>query len=175
MSAISTWKAANFPVSKLMLGVPAYGYINPSKATHLQHRALLHLEQLVNYSASSSSAPLTTVMSEDGGQVQFRDLLNQAALIPGYVNSTNGVSSSGILQYVGYSGFTRLWDSCSSTPFLTSPYTTQVITYDDPQSLGLKAAFAQQAGILGVVMWDLTGDTTQWNLTSALRTGLGKS
>jgi chitinase len=48
-----------------------------------------------------------------------------------------------------------------------------VVTYDDPESLGLKAAFARRAGILGLNMFDAHGDTTQWDLIDAIRGGLG--
>ena len=93
-------------------------------------------------------------------------------------SGNNGGSGSGAgtaeLEFVGYGGFERFWDACSSTPFLSSAYAGQVVTYDDPRSLRAKAAFARRAGMLGVVMWDLTGDTVQWNLTSALREGLGR-
>ena len=49
----------------------------------------------------------------------------------------------------------------------------QVVTYDDPLSLGMKAAFAQGVGLLGVNMFDISGDTDQWDLTDAVRKGLG--
>ena len=73
----------------------------------------------------------------------------------------------------GAGGFTRHWDTCSSTPFLRSEFAEQIITFDDPQSLGLKAAWAKEAGILGVNIFDVHGDTDDWDLTDALRKGLG--
>ena len=73
----------------------------------------------------------------------------------------------------GTGGFTRHWDVCSSTPFLRSEFAEQIITFDDPQSLGLKAAWAKEAGILGVNIFDVHGDTDDWDLVDALRMGLG--
>ena len=35
------------------------------------------------------------------------------------------------------------------------------------------AAFAQGVGLLGVNMFDISGDTDQWDLTDAVRKGLG--
>ena len=99
-----------------------------------------------------------------GAQIQFNSIVDQGALM--FVNSTNGVSN-----FVGYGGFTRFWDSCSSTPFLVSPYSNQVVTYDDPQSLNIKTKFAKQAGILGVAVWDISGDTKQSDLIDALWQG----
>ena len=75
--------------------------------------------------------------------------------------------------FEGAGGFTRHWDVCSSTPFLRSQFAQQVITFDDPQSLGLKAAWAKEAGILGVNIFDLHGDTDDWDLVDSLRNGLG--
>jgi len=122
------------------------------------------------------------------GQIQFRELVRQGALE--YVsdaeaaraNATTGAPTRMELGsgeeirslYTGWSGFTRLWDVCSSTPFLRSPGAQQVVSYDDPLSLGLKAAFVRDAGMLGVNIFDVTGDTDQWDLVDALRKGLGR-
>ena len=76
-------------------------------------------------------------------------------------------------SFDGAGGFTRHWDVCSSTPFLRSEFAEQIITFDDPESLGLKAAWAREAGMLGVNMFDVHGDTDDWDLIDALRMGLG--
>jgi len=76
-------------------------------------------------------------------------------------------------SFQGAGGFTRHWDACSSTPFLRSEFAEQIITFDDPQSLGLKAAWAKEAGILGVNVFDVHGDTDDWDLVDSLRKGLG--
>jgi len=76
-------------------------------------------------------------------------------------------------SFDGAGGFTRHWDLCSSTPYLRSGFAEQIITFDDPQSLGLKAAWAKEAGILGVNIFDVHGDTDDWDLVDSLRKGLG--
>ena len=76
-------------------------------------------------------------------------------------------------SFEGVGGFTRHWDLCSSTPFLRSEFAEQIITFDDPQSLGLKAAWAKEAGILGVNIFDVHGDTDDWDLVDSIRNGLG--
>ncbi|KAF8192629.1 glycoside hydrolase [Pholiota molesta] len=38
VAAYNAWTAANFPASKLVLGLPSYGYISSSTATHLRTR-----------------------------------------------------------------------------------------------------------------------------------------
>ncbi|EMD40796.1 glycoside hydrolase family 18 protein [Gelatoporia subvermispora B] len=141
---------------------------------------------------ASGSPPYEGVVVKDedgktsGGQIQFRELVAQGALE--YVSDAEAAranaSSSAPTRlelggaeirslYAGWSGFVRMWDACSSTPFLRSPGAQQVVTYDDPLSLGLKAAFVRQTGMRGVNIFDVTGDTDQWDLVDALRMGLG--
>ncbi|EED77690.1 hypothetical protein POSPLDRAFT_134913 [Postia placenta Mad-698-R] len=147
----------------------------------------------------AEAGPAIQATNDDGGtddgQVQFRSLVAQGILqyAPqdddggggGGGGGDNGTSAAPTRMtvdgqefdslYEGWSGFTRYWDECSSTPFLRSGAADQVVTYDDPLSLGLKAAFARQSGMLGVNMFDVHGDTDQWDLTDALRKGLGVS
>ncbi|THG95934.1 hypothetical protein EW145_g7877 [Phellinidium pouzarii] len=203
VAAISAWSAAHFPAGRLMLGVPAYGYLNPSTATSLMDkrkrdltsRRFLMRRQSTGgdvddddgtaatadtvAAASAVGNGLITLKSSDGttnsGQIQFNAIVAQGALVSAQVSvlgNNGGAATTSAL--IGFGGFTRFWDACSSTPFLTSPYTKQVVTYDDPQSMSAKGAYAKQAKILGTAMWDLSGDTTQWALTNALRRALGK-
>jgi chitinase len=111
------------------------------------------------------------VVNQDGGadgQVQFCDLVGQGALV------RNSSSSDKEPEFSAAGGFTRYWDECSKTPFLHSPSMGQVITYDDPDSLGMKAAFAKRVGMLGTNMFDIHGDTDQWDLTDSIRRALGR-
>ena len=78
-----------------------------------------------------------------------------------------------VASFEGAGGFIRHWDLCSSTPFLRSDFAQQIITFDDPESLGLKAAWIKEAGILGVNVFDVHGDTDDWDLVDSLRKGLG--
>ncbi|EPQ59486.1 glycoside hydrolase [Gloeophyllum trabeum ATCC 11539] len=157
-SAIGAWVGAGMPASKIVLGVPSYGYISRSTATKLRTRAGLEVD-----GEEVTVADAVILKNEDGGsdngQLQFSDLVSQGALV--------GPS------FDGAGGFTRHWDECSSTPYLTSTGAEQVITYDDPQSLQLKAALAKEQGLLGVNMFDVHGDTDQWDLIDAVRKGLG--
>ncbi|KAI0081698.1 glycoside hydrolase [Panus rudis PR-1116 ss-1] len=130
-----------------------------------------------------------TASNEDGGtdngQIQFRQLVEEGILsyipdsdVPEY-NQTNMSASTRTFggrqirnMFTGNSGFTRYWDDCSNTPYLRSEKGRQVVSYDDPQSLEMKAMFANAAGLLGVNMFDIHGDTDHWDLTDAVRRGL---
>jgi hypothetical protein len=50
------------------------------------------------------------------------------------------------------------WDAISQTPWLYNPSTRMMISYDDPQSIGVKVDYAKCKGIKGVGVWDLTND-----------------
>ncbi|KAL0949420.1 hypothetical protein HGRIS_009481 [Hohenbuehelia grisea] len=172
VSAFNAWTAAGFPASQLVLGLPSYGYISHSTATSLRTRAHgIHRKRQDAAAVSTASTNSAfRVTDEDGGsdgQVQFRGLVAEGALV-----RVPPTDDGGVPQFVGGQGFTRYWDECSATPFLRSPEAGQIITYDDPQSLGMKAAFAKQVGMLGVNMFDVHGDTPEWDLIDATRKGL---
>ncbi|OCF38068.1 hypothetical protein I316_00292 [Kwoniella heveanensis BCC8398] len=170
-AAVSSWTGAGMPASKITLGVPAYGYLQKSTASSLKQRRssfpLPPHKLLVNSTSHQARGSYATVYNDNGGssdgQVMFESLISQGAL-----TWEDG-------GYVGGSGFTRHWDSCSSTPWLKSEHSGQIITYDDPQSMNLKGQFAAQVGLRGCNIFSLDGDWTgsSWPLTDSVRSGLG--
>ncbi|KAF8556981.1 glycoside hydrolase [Imleria badia] len=146
VGSYNAWTSAGFPASKIVLGVPAYGYIVKSNARRL----------------SARSPP--RAYSEDGsGQIQFQSLIDQGILEQ---------SSDGSFPAAASSGFTREWDKCSSSPYLRSNSAEQLISYDDIESLGIKAAWVKKMNMGGVNLFDVHGDTSQHHLTHALRSNL---
>lgn len=168
VAAVEAWTAARFPVEKLVLGLPSYGYISTSTASRLRTRAKTKQKKTKSHSTGSLK-----VINEDGsltGQVQFNDLVRQGALI----RSTPSESSRrNATSFIAGGGFVRRWDPCSETPFLRSVGAHQVIAYDDLESLQLKTIFAREVGMLGVNLFDVHGDTVDWDLTDCIREGLG--
>ena len=81
-----------------------------------------------------------------GQQINFNKLITLGALTK---------DSSG--NYVGRNGYTRGWDTCSTTPFLYNQVRNTVVTYDDPTSIRAKAAFAKSKGIGGIAFWSIEG------------------
>lgn len=69
MAAYYAWTSAKMPPSKLVLGVPSYGYLSMSDATRLRTRALR--------------------LSGDP-QIQFNDLINQTALVRNSTGNFDG-------------------------------------------------------------------------------------
>jgi chitinase len=96
-----------------------------------------------------------------GQQIGFNDLITLGA-----------IAKSGS-AYVARAGYTRYFDSCSSTPFLVNAVRNTVVTYDDPESIQLKAAYALKAGIGGVGFWSMPTDSSDYSLMNAARAGLG--
>jgi chitinase len=145
------------PANQIMLGIAAYGYLQLSTATKLRTRRR-GLDPRATVTVYNPNGGI------DGGQVNFASLVDQGALAQDW---------SG--KWVGAGGFTREWDACSSTPWLKSWASGQIITYDDPDSISMKAQFAKQAGLRGTAVWEITGDMggSNWSLLSAARSGLG--
>ncbi|KAG1755573.1 glycoside hydrolase family 18 protein [Suillus lakei] len=155
VSGYNAWTSAGFPANKLVLGLAGYGYVSNIGVNHLRQRRSPEAPRLHRL------ARRTTVYSDDDHQVQFRDLVSKGIL------QRNG---DGTYAAVPSSGFQRSWDKCSATPFLHSD--TQTIPYDDPESLAMKGAFAKKTGMLGVNMFDVHGETDQWDLITAARNAL---
>lgn len=156
VSAFNAWHEAGFDASQLVLGIPSYGYVSDSKEDHLRTR---HVAASRFFPPRAESV---RVHAADGtqGQVSFRELVKQGAL----EKNKEGYQSAG--------GFERHWDACSGTPFLRSKEEEQMISYDDIESLEMKAKFVRDTGMLGVNMFSIDGDTDEWELTDAVRNAL---
>ncbi|KAM0754841.1 glycoside hydrolase, partial [Meredithblackwellia eburnea MCA 4105] len=211
-SAIATWTAAGMPASKILMGVPSYGYISSSTKTTLVHKRSeptptrpLDLDALPNHNrgysnsgtykspmhrrwelgrarnkkrkeeeraaklaAEKEQANSLAKRQTDGNQIQFYELLSYGVIVESGATST-------YTTYKGTNGYTLAWDTCSSTPYLYDVSRKVVITFDDPQSMVLKGQMAATKGIGGIGMWDISGDTPEWDLVNAFRVGMGLS
>lgn len=146
-AGVKQWSAAGMPRNKILLGIPSYGYINTSGKKTLRTRAV----GLSSLDGSSGS-----------GQINFNMLVQQGALKKG---------ADGL--YDGAGGFTKYWDDCSDTPFLSDG--SRVISYDDTSSTFDKGAFASAAAIGGISMWSIDGDTKDWALVNSAIAGMSST
>jgi chitinase len=71
------------------------------------------------------------------------------------------------------SGFVRYWDSISAVPWLYNEKSGILITYDDPESLTLKAEYVTNHHLGGIMFWSESGDSGD-ALLDAINTGLGR-
>jgi len=59
---------------------------------------------------------------------------------------------------VNHDGFVRYWDPVSAAPYLFNERRQLFLTYDDPESIGLKSRYVVERGLGGVMFWELSGD-----------------
>jgi chitinase len=72
-------------------------------------------------------------------------------------------------NYIGKSA-KRYWDDRAKAPWLYDEKAGLVISYDDPQSLRLKAAYARDKHLGGLMAWELSEDDERSTLLKALVT-----
>ncbi|HEX9018381.1 MAG TPA: glycosyl hydrolase family 18 protein [Anaerolineaceae bacterium] len=102
------------------------------------------------------------------------DATNNGLYRPGIALSESESSQSryrDLVTLIG-NGFTRFWDDTASAPWLYSPGQKTFWSYDDPQSLGLKAEYVRNYGLGGIMFWEISGDDAQGSLVSAIAGGL---
>ena len=69
-------------------------------------------------------------------------------------------------------GYTVRWDDTAKVPYLTDASGTMVLSYDNETSIGLKADYVKQKGLLGAMYWAVDGDDAAWTLSRAVSTRL---
>jgi chitinase len=66
------------------------------------------------------------------------------------------------------SGYSRYWEDEAMVPWIYNPLTGIMISYDDPQSLSLKADYVKAMNLGGIMIWQLGADDEQGSLLDAL-------
>jgi len=74
-------------------------------------------------------------------------------------------------EVVGREGFSRRWDAIAQAPFLWNGDRRIFISYDDPESMRLKAGYVRAKGLGGVMFWQYAEDPSG-ALLDALHTTL---
>ncbi|KAH9813560.1 family 18 glycoside hydrolase [Melampsora americana] len=186
VSAISAWTDAGFPADKILMGLPAYGYIHYASITKMihrrdseispktrfqQYRSQLDLHQLHRRqnpcTDSSSNCRSNDLMLNEKDEV---DALGKAGNLKDHSGDQItfhdlfkwGVLAKNItngkIEIIAINGYKLGWDTCSSTPYVFNEATQTVVNFDDTRSIAIKSAYALKVGIGGVGFWDLTGD-----------------
>ena len=70
------------------------------------------------------------------------------------------------------SGFERHWDPIAKAPFLWNPASHTFISYDDPESLRIKAQFVRDHRLGGIMYWEHSHDPEE-ELLDVLNNALG--
>ena len=58
-------------------------------------------------------------------------------------------------------GFVRYWDAQAQAPYLWNAKTQTFISYEDPQSLAVKAAYVKAHGLGGMMYWEHSLDRNE--------------
>jgi chitinase len=63
-----------------------------------------------------------------------------------------------LASYIDRNGYVRHWDETAQAPWLWNPASRSFISYDDPTSIAIKATYARDHGLGGVMFWELSQD-----------------
>lgn len=61
-----------------------------------------------------------------------------------------------------------MWDNTAKVPYLTNASGDMILSYDDEESIGLKADYIKSKGLLGAMYWNIEADDRQWILSKAV-------
>lgn len=112
--SVNAWLSVGFPASKIIMGVPFYGYVY--KAVTNTNNGLYQ-----TYSGASS--------------------ISYANIAANYLNTA---------------GYIRYFHNGSKVPWLFNG--SNFITYEDEESMGMKAAYVKTKGLGGAMIWELSQD-----------------
>lgn len=68
--------------------------------------------------------------------------------------------------------YARFWDETAQVPWLYNADTGIMIVYEDPESIALKASYVREHGLGGIMFWELSLDSDDAALLSAVYEGL---
>ena len=113
-SSIKIWENSGFPMNKLIMGIPFYGY---------QYSSVRNSNQGL-YGTFSGAKPINYSVIEK--------------------------------NYLNQKGYIRYFHSQSKVPWLYDGST--FISYEDPESIGIKASYIKSKGLGGAMIWELSQD-----------------
>lgn len=70
------------------------------------------------------------------------------------------------------STFTQCWDEKALVPYLADLTGKMVLSFDNETSIGLKADYVLQKGLLGAMYWNIEADDANWTLSKAIASRL---
>ena len=75
---------------------------------------------------------------------------------------------------INESKYTVQWDNIAKVPYVTDATNKMVLTYDDAQSVGLKAEYVIQKNLAGAMYWNIEADDASFTLANAVAARLIK-
>jgi chitinase len=72
-----------------------------------------------------------------------------------------------ILNFLNSGWFYR-WDDDAAVPYLQNPYQTEILCFDDPQSIALKCDYILEKNSAGCIIWELSQDDDSSSLLKVI-------
>jgi len=58
-------------------------------------------------------------------------------------------------------GWSYIWDDCAKVPYIRNPENSEIICFDDEQSVALKCRYVKEKDVAGVIIWEVSEDYYQ--------------
>ena len=79
-------------------------------------------------------------------------------------------------NYYGYreilnslnSGWLYRWDNLAKAPYIQNPYQTEILSFDDAQSIALKCDYILGKDVAGCIIWELSQDDDSSSLLKVI-------
>lgn len=82
----------------------------------------------------------------------------KAAQLYGPSTGGDGIPFREVTKLMNGGGWKYNWDDVSSVPYLTNEAGTEIVFFDDPESIRIKSDYAQKQGLKGIMIWALGSD-----------------
>lgn len=89
---------------------------------------------------------------------QNNGLYQQGKPVPGAFTSYGNIVATMLPTDARQTGFARYWNSAAQVPYLYNAKTGVFVTYDDPESMKLKAEYARSHHLGGMMFWTYESD-----------------
>ncbi|MGA8742277.1 MAG: glycoside hydrolase family 18 protein [Terracidiphilus sp.] len=100
---------------------------------------------------------------------QNHGLFQVGKVVPGAYAPYSAITTN---MLVTGAGFTRYWDDAAKAPYLYNAEKHIFVSYEDPESLGVKCKYVREHKLGGVMFWEYFGDP-DGKLLQAIDEGLG--
>ncbi|KAN0126191.1 Glycoside hydrolase superfamily [Lactarius tabidus] len=153
ISAVKAWSKAGFPISRMILGVPAFGHsYRVSKSSALNSSGNIQLYAPFN----KADQPPGDRWDIAAGSV---DACGNPTVTGGIFNFW-GLIEAGFLKDDGTvaSGIEYDFDDCSKTPYVYNATSEVMVSFDDATSFAAKGQYIGKTGLGGFIMWQAGGD-----------------
>lgn len=128
------------------------------------HNASLYRSPTMTKSGDSHSCEGSVKLHHDKGVPYDRIVLG----IPFFGHNGDKEVYFNRIDYSGYNNLSIRWDDAAKVPYLVDDTGAMVLTYDNEESVRLKAEYAKRIGLRGAMYWNLEADYADWSLSKSI-------